>query len=428
MSTFHKIINGDSRQMIELKDNSMHLAITSPPYWQLKDYGTDNQIGFDDSYEDYINNLNLVWKECYRVLHDGCRLCINIGDQFARSVYYGRYKVIPIREEIIKFCENVGFDYMGAIIWQKVTTSNTTGGGIHMGSYPYPRNGILKLDYEFILIFKKLGDALKPTKEQKELSKMTAEEWNTFFAGHWNFTGARQTNHIAMYPQELPRRLIKMFSFHGENVLDPFGGSGTTTLAAKNLGRNSACFEINPDFIPILKEKVGAVQPDIAGTSFHFVTRKEKKTNYEEEILALSYIFIDPHKLDKKIDIKKLQFGSKIDKESSGKREEFFTVKEVISSEFLRLSNDTTVKLLGVKADENINGKAKAFLQDKTKGKRVFMKYDALKYDKDNNLLCYLYLENKTFINAHLIRSGLVQVDNQTEYKYKEKFLHLCKH
>jgi len=428
VSTFHKIINGDSRQMIELKDNSMHLAITSPPYWQLKDYGTDNQIGFDDSYEDYINNLNLVWKECYRVLHDGCRLCINIGDQFARSVYYGRYKVIPIREEIIKFCENVGFDYMGAIIWQKVTTSNTTGGGIHMGSYPYPRNGILKLDYEFILIFKKLGDALKPTKEQKELSKMTAEEWNTFFAGHWNFTGARQTNHIAMYPQELPRRLIKMFSFHGENVLDPFGGSGTTTLAAKNLGRNSACFEINPDFIPILKEKVGAVQPDIDGTSFHFVTRKEKKTNYEEEILALPYIFSDPHKLYKKIDIKKLQFGSKIDKESSGKREEFFTVKEVISSEFLRLSNDTTVKLLGVKADENINGKAKAFLQDKTKGKRVFMKYDALKYDKDNNLLCYLYLENKTFINAHLIRSGLVQVDNQTEYKYKEKFLHLCKH
>lgn len=117
--------------MLELKDNSMHLAITSPPYWQLKDYGTDNQIGFHDNYEAYINNLNLVWKECYRVLHNGCRLCINIGDQFARSVYYGRYKVIPIREEIIKFCENVGFDYMGAIIWQKVTSSNTAGSGIN---------------------------------------------------------------------------------------------------------------------------------------------------------------------------------------------------------------------------------------------------------------------------------------------------------
>ncbi|MBU1718841.1 MAG: site-specific DNA-methyltransferase, partial [Bacteroidetes bacterium] len=224
MKTTHKIINGDSRRLSELEDNSVHLAITSPPYWQLKDYGTDNQIGFHDTYQNYINNLNLVWKECYRMLHNGCRLCVNIGDQFARSVYYGRYKVIPIRQEIIKFCENIGFDYMGAIIWQKVTTSNTTGGGVQMGSYPYPRNGILKLDYEFILVFKKLGDAPKPTKEQKELSKMTPEEWNTFFAGHWNFAGARQSGHIAMFPDELPKRLIKMFSFIGETILDPFVG------------------------------------------------------------------------------------------------------------------------------------------------------------------------------------------------------------
>ena len=95
--------------MIELPNESVHLVITSPPYWQLKDYGTDNQIGFDDSYERYINHLNLVWNECFRVLHKGCRLCVNIGDQFARAVYYGRYKVIPIRTEIIKFCETVGF-------------------------------------------------------------------------------------------------------------------------------------------------------------------------------------------------------------------------------------------------------------------------------------------------------------------------------
>ncbi|MDQ2720554.1 MAG: thermonuclease family protein [Bacteroidota bacterium] len=411
--------------MLELKDNSMHLAITSPPYWQLKDYGSDNQIGFNDSYESYINNMNLVWKECYRVLHDGCRLCINIGDQFARSVYYGRYKVIPIREEIIKFCENIGFDYMGAIIWQKVTTSNTTGGGIQMGSYPYPRNGILKLDYEFILIFKKLGNAPKPTREQKELSKMTGQEWNTFFAGHWNFSGARQTNHIAMFPEELPRRLIKMFSFHGENVLDPFGGSGTTSLAAKNLGRNSASFEINPEFIPILKEKIGASQQDIDGTIYQFVKRKQQEINYEQKILSLPYIFNDPHKLDKKIDIKKLQFGSKIDKESSGKREEYYTVKEVISPELLRLSNDLIIKLLGIKADEKINGKATEFLQIKTKGKRVFLRYDTLKYDDKNNLLCYLYLENKTFLNAHLIKNGFAQVDISLEYKHKSKFINL---
>ncbi len=119
LSTKHTIVNGDSRQMSGIPDGSVNLIITSPPYWQLKDYGGENQIGFNDSYEKYINNLNLVWSECNKVLANGCRLCINIGDQFARSVYYGRYKVIPIRTEIIKFCETIGLDYMGAIIWQK---------------------------------------------------------------------------------------------------------------------------------------------------------------------------------------------------------------------------------------------------------------------------------------------------------------------
>lgn len=425
MKTHHTIINGDSRFMTELPNNSVHLAITSPPYWQLKDYGTDNQIGFHDSYENYINNLNLVWKECYRTLHNGCRLCVNIGDQFARAVYYGRYKVIPIREEIIKFCENIGFDYMGAIIWQKVTTSNTTGGGVQMGSYPYPRNGILKLDYEFILVFKKLGDSPKPTKEQKELSKMTAEEWNTFFAGHWNFAGARQNGHIAMFPEELPRRLIKMFSFVGETVLDPFAGSGTTALAAKNTDRNSVGFEINPEFIPFIQEKLEIHQQDLNGTTYEFLQQKPLETDFEEAIQKLPYIFKDPHTLDKKIDVKKLQFGSKIDKASSAKREELFTVKEVISPEKIRLSNNLLVKLLGVKEDPTINGKATDFLIEKTKGKKVFLKYDHVKYDNENNLLCYLYLENKTFINAHLIKNGLALVDESVNFKYKSKFLTL---
>ena len=111
MKTFHKIIVGDSRRVNKVQNESVHLIVTSPPYWQLKDYGNKKQIGFNDSYEDYINNLNLIWNECCRILHKGCRLCINIGDQFARSVYYGRYKIIPIRTEIIKFCESIGFDY-----------------------------------------------------------------------------------------------------------------------------------------------------------------------------------------------------------------------------------------------------------------------------------------------------------------------------
>ncbi len=104
--------------------------VTSPPYWQLKDYGSQSEIGYNDSYESYINHLNLVWQEAFRVLDNGCRLCVNIGDQYARAAYYGRYKVIPIRTEIIKFCEATGFDYMGAIIWQKIATVNTSGGAV----------------------------------------------------------------------------------------------------------------------------------------------------------------------------------------------------------------------------------------------------------------------------------------------------------
>lgn len=314
MQTKHRIIIGDSRSMAELHDKSIHLVITSPPYWQLKDYGSSNQIGFDDSYEEYINNLNLVWKECFRVIHDGCRLCINIGDQFARSVYYGRYKVIPIRTEIIKFCETMGFDYMGAIIWQKATTMNTTGGATIMGSFPYPRNGIIKLDYEFILIFKKIGTSPTVSKDLKEKSKMSTEEWNQYFFGHWNFNGVKQDKHLAMYPEELPKRLIKMFSFVGDTILDPFLGSGTTTLAAKNLDRNSVGYEINKKYLSLIKDKVGANQKDLFKGSLFEITRRDGETvDTKKEISKLPYIFKDSVKINKQVNPKKLKFGSKID-------------------------------------------------------------------------------------------------------------------
>ena len=421
MKTSHKIINGDSRQMSELKDNSVHLIITSPPYWQLKDYGTENQIGFNDSYESYINNLNLVWSECYRVLHDGCRLCINIGDQFARSVYYGRYKVIPIHSEIIKFCEIAGFDFMGQIIWQKATTMNTTGGGAVMGSFPHPRNGIVKLDFEYILLFKKQGNAPKPTQEQKENAVMTNEEWNTYFNGHWYFNGAKQDKHLAMFPEELPARLIKMFSFPNETVLDPFMGSGTTALVAKKLNRNSVGYEINAEFIPIIKEKIGG-NDAFMHIETQIIKRPEFTVDFEEKIKELPYRFVDTHKLDKKIDVKKLQYGSKIDAESSGQREEYFTVKEIISPELIKLNNDLIIRLIGIKQNPGINGKATEFLREKLRGKRVFLRYDDVKYDNDNRLMAYLYLENKTFVNVHLVKAGLVDVDNSLDFKYKYKF------
>ncbi len=417
--TEHRIVFGDSRTLNRIADKSVQLIVTSPPYWQLKDYGTENQIGFNDSYENYINNLNLVWQECYRVLSDGCRLCINIGDQFARSVYYGRYKVIPIRTEIIRFCEFLGMDYMGAVIWQKTTTMNTSGGGAVMGSFPYPRNGILKMDYEFILIFKKLGTPPKPTKEQKERSALTKEEWTQYFSSHWYFNGVKQYEHIAMFPEELPKRLIKMFSFVGETVLDPFAGSGTTSLAAKHLGRNSIGYEINKAFAPIIKSKLVEDQLSLEESArVIFAEDKGEEVSFDR----LPYLFLDPHRLDKKVDVKKLQFGSSIDG-TKKKREDLFSVKQVVSPEKIELSNGMIVKLLGIKEREAFVQDAVSFLEKTFHKRRIYLRYDTVKYDDSGNLLGYVYLDNKTFVNNHLIRTGFVDVDVSFDYSCKEKFI-----
>lgn len=423
MQTKHKIIIGDSRDMSLVEDKSVDLIITSPPYWQLKDYGSKNQIGYNDSYEEYINNLNLVWQECDRVLDNGCRLCINIGDQFARSVYYGRYKIIPIRTEIIRFCETIGLDFMGSIIWQKVTNCNTTGGASIMGSYPYPRNGIVKLDYEFILLFKKQGAPKKVSKEVKEQSIMTKEEWNSYFNGHWNFSGEKQNGHLAMFPEELPKRLIKMFSFVGETVLDPFLGSGTTTLTALKNNRNSIGYEINKDFKEIIKSKVSLNDSLFNKSEINFETIKNKVNKFD--MSKLPYLFKDPVKLNKKIDPKKLNYGSKIDKDSR-KRDEYFKVQEILDTNTIILNNDLKVKLLGILPNNKEKEKALLFLHEKIKGKQVYLKYDKVKFDDNNILLAYLYLKNKTFINAHLVKYGFASIDsdiditNRTLLKLKE--------
>ncbi len=403
--------------MDEVADQSVHLIITSPPYWQLKDYGHRKQIGFNDSYEEYINNLNLVWSECFRVLHSGCRMCVNIGDQFARSVYYGRYKVIPIRTEIIKFCETIGFDYMGAIIWQKVTTTNTTGGASVMGSFPYPRNGIIKINYEFILVFKKTGLSPKPSKEQKEKSKLSQKEWNEYFVGHWNFGGEKQNKHLAMFPEELPRRLIKMFTFVSDTVLDPFLGSGTTSLAAIHLNRNSIAYEINPAFSSLIRKKVSS-----DASVFEMSQQEAHEIDLGEKIKALPYIFHDPVQFDKKVDPRKLRFGSRIDAKKQP-HSHIYSIKSIESPECVELSSGLRIRLLGVKTIPGKINEAVIFLRNITRNQKVFVKFDQLRYDDENTALGYLFLKNKTFINAHLIKLGLAEVDRLPEYRWKRKFL-----
>ncbi len=244
--------------MHELENGSIQLIITSPPYGKIKNYGdSEEQIGYYDSFKEYFLRLTNVWKECYRVLEPQCRLIINIGDQYLRTSEYGRYRILPIFSRIINNCQEIGFDFLGDIIWQKISTTNTTGGCSLMGSIYYPRNGLLTFDYEHILIFKKHeGKGRNIDRRRKELSKISLSEWKKWYIGHWKFPGIVQKEHIAMFPEELPYRIIRMFSFIGDKILDPFLGSGTTLKVAKALFRKSIGYEINENYENIIKAKV----------------------------------------------------------------------------------------------------------------------------------------------------------------------------
>jgi DNA modification methylase len=402
-----KIIIGDSRVMKEVDNESVDLIITSPPYWHIKDYGIPNQIGYGQTLHEYLKDLYYVWKECHRVLRNGSRLCINIGDQFARSVIYGKYKVIPLHAEIITQCENLGFDYMGAIIWQKKTTMNTTGGANIMGSFPYPPNGIIEIDYEFILIFKKPGNPKKVSKEIKELSALTKEEWKEYFSGHWNFGGAKQIGHEAMFPEELPRRLIKMFSFVGDTILDPFLGSGTTLKVALEIGRNAIGYEINKDFLEIIEKKLGISDNTlIKPFNIEIIERKENIIPTENNYL--------PSIQDAKpqIDPKKFKFEG----------ERLYKVVEIINEETIRLDTGLIVNFLGIKIikkEETIK-----YLEKYLLGKNVILKLDS-NFIEESHVKAYVYLQNKIFINAYLIKSGLGIPDLAIQHKYKEKFINL---
>ncbi|MCX5888722.1 MAG: site-specific DNA-methyltransferase [Deltaproteobacteria bacterium] len=404
MDKWAKIIIGDSRSMTEIEDQTVDLVVTSPPYWHIKDYGVTGQVGYGQTLHQYLTDLFYTWSECFRILQPGSRLCINIGDQFARSAVYGRYKVIPLHAEFISQCEKIGFDFMGSIIWQKKTTMNTTGGAVVMGSYPYPPNGIVEIDYEFILIFKKPGQSKKVSKEVKEASKLTKEEWKEYFYGHWYFGGAKQLGHEAMFPDELPRRVIRMFTFQGDTVLDPFLGSGTTIKMALELGRNGVGYEINADFFSLIEEKIGL---------------KDKLPTFAPEVQLIrgTQKLPDLPPVDY---TPAIQDAKPLMEPAELKRENLNKVVQIISEDKIKLDNGQTVGFLGIKIDkknEVIN-----YLTEHLLGKQVIIRNGSNGND-GQDLLAYVYLKNKIFINAYLIKSGLGSPDLSSDHKFNNKFI-----
>ncbi len=392
--------------MAEIDDAGIDLVVTSPPYWQIKDYGVPDQIGYGQSLHEYLKDLYYAWRECFRVLREGARLCINIGDQFARASIYGRYKVIALHAEFINQCEQIGFDFMGAIIWQKKTTINPSGGASIMGSYPFPPNGIVEIDYEYIQIFKKPGESKKVSQEIKAASRLSKEEWKEYFAGHWYFGGTRQVRHEAMFPEELPRRLIRMFTFQGDTVLDPFLGSGTTVKAALDLSRNAVGYEINPDFLQAIPQKIGG------GDRLPFYS--------EIQIIKTNKIIEELPQIDYTPAIRDAEPWPE------GRRPQLspgqlHKVTQIIDERTIALDDGARVAFLGVQIDRK--AETMDYLKTQILGKNVFIK-DAQAGAGDVQA-GYVYLKNRIFINTHLIKSGLGSPDLTVAHKLQKKFIQL---
>lgn len=249
-----ELLFGDAREVVpKMPQGSVHLVVTSPPYFPLKD-------GVWTGYDDYLAELNDVWRACYIALDNGCRLCINIGDTWTKTEDYGRHMAYPIHADVIAGAKGVRFDYMGTTIWRKASTIRPSGGCHIMGSWAsgYPRESIQPFsNHEFILIFKKQGRPKRtPTEREKLASKIPPRERNAWYDPLWAFPGERKTVHSAPFPLELPERLIRMFSFVGDTVLDPFMGSGTTLLAALRWARRGIGIDIAPECVEVTRKRL----------------------------------------------------------------------------------------------------------------------------------------------------------------------------
>ena len=394
--------------MREVTSETIDLVVTSPPYWHIKDYGVPNQIGYGQSLHAYLKDLYRVFAEIWRVLVPGRRLCVNIGDQFTRSATFGRYKVIPLHAEVIAQCEQIGFDFMGSIIWQKKTSIATTGGATVMGSFPYPPNGIVEIDYEYIHILKKPGKSPVVGKAVKEASKMEKTEWKRFFSGHWQLGGARKVRHEAMFPEELPRRLVKMFSFVGETVLDPFAGSGTTLKAALDLGRNAIGYEINRRFLPTIMIKLDTGEQ--TGRKIEVAERSGKI-----RLRRLSYV---PGIRDAE-----LQKGRP---PSMMKPESLHKVTRIVGPKTVELAGGLKVSLLGIRISDRAG--ALEYLRRYLLGKQVFLRFDDEEEAAGGTLAAYVYLKNRIFVNAYLIKAGLASPDRKKAHRLRARFTELTSH
>lgn len=259
--TIHDLYNADARGLGALATRSVHLVITSPPYWTLKKYReTTGQLGHVEDYGEFVTQLNQVWQECHRVLVPGGRLVCVVGDVcLSRRKNRGEHTVVPLHATIQERCREIGFSNLAPIIWHKIANAKyeaSGNGGGFLGK-PYEPNAVIKNDIEFILMLRKPGGYRSPSLETRILSVIPEEKHRVWFQQIWTgVTGASTRNHPAPYPIELAERLVRMFSFVGDTVLDPFLGTGTTCVAAAKWGRNSIGVEIDSHYFAMAEARI----------------------------------------------------------------------------------------------------------------------------------------------------------------------------
>lgn len=261
IETRHEVIQGDARY-VTLPSSSVHLVVTSPPYWTLKDYPEkDGQMGRMSDYNTFINGLWRVWERCYESLVPGGRLVCVVGDVcLSRRQNGGRHAVVPLHASIQTQCIEIGFDNLAPIIWHKISNAKTESGrsGTYLGK-PFEPNGVIKNDIEFILMLRKPGGYRSPSDAARVLSVIAADDHGRWFRQVWNdIPGASTRDHPAPFPVSLAERLIRMFSFVGDTVLDPFTGTASTQIAARKWGRNSIGVEVEPTYCEMAQERLSA--------------------------------------------------------------------------------------------------------------------------------------------------------------------------
>lgn len=265
--TTHDLILGDARAASALEEHSIHLVVTSPPYWTLKRYNEHcEQLGHVADYDEFIDSLDEVWRNCYRALVPGGRLIVNVGDVcLSRRKNNGRHTVVPLHASIQEHCKAIGFDNLATIIWHKIANANyeVAGGGGFLGK-PYEPNAVIKNDIEFILMQRKPGGYRSPSKAARILSMISAENYQLWFRQIWSdLPGTSSQKHPAPYPLEFAERLVRMFSFVGDTVLDPFMGTGTTNLASARWGRNSIGIEVDGEYYDLARKRVAEHGADL---------------------------------------------------------------------------------------------------------------------------------------------------------------------